>query len=89
MSVVLVTYDLKTPGRIYTTFYDTLKSQGNWWHYLSTTWLIQTTKTPGQVYSALAPHITTNDLILVLPVTKPCFGWLPKDAWDWINAKIV
>jgi len=89
MSVILVTYDLKTPGKVYTSFYDTLKMQGNWWHYLTSTWLIETMKMPEQVYAALAPHLSTNDSILVLPVTKPSYGWLPKDAWDWINSRLI
>jgi hypothetical protein len=58
MSVILVTYDLKTAGRVYSTFYDALKQQGNWWHYLTSTWLIETNKTPNDIYNALAPHIT-------------------------------
>jgi hypothetical protein len=89
VSVILVTYDLKTPGRVYTQFYETLKAQGNWWHYLSTTWLLHTQKTPNQIYTALAEHLTVKDWVLVLPVTKPAFGYLPKDAWDWINARLI
>jgi len=89
MSVILVTYDLKTPGRAYSTFYDSLKEQGNWWHYLTSTWLIETNKTPSDVYSALAPHITVKDWILVIPVKKPSYGYLPQDAWDWINARLT
>jgi len=40
------------------------------------------------VYNALAPYISSIDRILVMPVTKPAFGWLPQAAWDWINANI-
>jgi hypothetical protein len=86
--VLLVTYDLKTSGWNYTEFYNALKAQGAWWHYLSNSWLIATSSTPDQVYHALASHLPTQDLILVLPVKKPAFGWLPKDAWDWINANV-
>lgn len=89
MSVVLVTYDLKTPGKVYTPFYEALKSQGNWWHYLTSTWLIETNYTPEQVYSNLAPHLSIKDSILIVPVRKPSFGYLPKDAWDWINTKLT
>lgn len=88
MSLVLVTYDLKTAGKNYESFFNTLKMQGNWWHYLKNTWLIETAQGPDQVYAAVAPHLTTQDFILVLPVTAPSFGWLPKDAWEWINKKL-
>ena len=89
MSVLLVTYDLKTPGRSYDSFFNTLKTQGNWWHYLTNTWLIQTQMTPSEVYTALSAHLSVKDWILVLPVTRPAFGYLPKDAWDWINARLL
>jgi hypothetical protein len=86
--VLLVTYDLKTAGRNYTPFYDSLKAQGSWWHYLSHSWLIITPNNSETVYKALAPHLSKADLILVIPVRRPAFGWLPKDAWDWINDNI-
>jgi hypothetical protein len=88
MSVILVTYDLKTPGRNYTSFFNALKAQGNWWHYLANTWLVETAQTSHEVYTALSAHVTVKDWILVLPVTKHANGWLPKDAWDWINARL-
>ncbi len=86
--VLLVSYDLKTPGWNYTAFYETLKAQGSWWHYLTSTWLIITPKSPAEVHNALGPHLAKTDSILILPVKKPAFGWLPKEAWDWINANV-
>ena len=86
--VLIVTYDLKTPGWNYTPFYEALKAQGQWWHYLTSTWLIATGKTPNDVYNALGPHISKADSVLILPVKKPAFGWLPKEAWDWINSNV-
>ena len=86
--VLIVTYDLKTPGWNYTAFYDALKAQGQWWHYLTSSWLIVTGKSPSDVYTALAPHLPKSDRILVLPVKKPAFGYLPKEAWDWINLNV-
>jgi hypothetical protein len=85
---LIVTYDLKTIPWNYSGFYAALKSQGSWWHYLSSSWIIITTQTPSEVYAALAPHLSVKDLILVMPVTRPAFGYLPKDAWDWINTNV-
>ena len=87
-SVLLVSYDLKTPGWNYGPFYEALKLQGPWWHYLSTTWLIATAKNPQQVHAALAHLLTPQDLILIVPITRPYWGSLPKDAWDWIEKNI-
>src|SRR5438046_2876630 len=86
--VLLVTYDLKTPGKVYTQFYEALKEQGAWWRYLAATWLIATSKTPHEVYSALAPHLSTSHSILIIAVTRPYFGYLPKDAWYWIESHV-
>lgn len=86
--VLLITYDLKTPGRVYTSFFETLKHQGQWWHYLSSTWLIASTKTPQEVYSAIAPHLTMNDFVLIVPITRPYHGFLPKEAWEWIEKNL-
>lgn len=85
MAVLIVTYDLKTPGKNYAPFYEELKRQGEWWHYLTSTWLISTEKSPNQVHQALGPHLSTLDMILVAPVTSPFWGWLPKDAWAWMR----
>jgi hypothetical protein len=88
--ILLVTYDLKTSGHNYTPFYEALKTQGtSWWHYLSSTWLIDTNKTPKQLYDAVVPHITTNDNLLIIEVTGQYWGYLPKDSWEWVQRRLV
>jgi hypothetical protein len=86
--VLLVTYDLRTLAHNYNPFYAALQQQGNWWHYLSSTWLIATNQTPQQLYEVVVRHITTNDSLLIAPLRKPYWGYLPKDAWDWINVHV-
>jgi hypothetical protein len=83
--VLLVTYDLRTPGHNYNPFYEALMQQGTWWHYISSTWLIATTKTPKELHSAVVSHITISDPLLVVAIKRPYWGFLPKEAWDWIN----
>lgn len=87
-SVLLVTYDLKTPTWNYSPFYEALKQQGPWWHYLTSTWLIATAKAPQEVYSALAALLSQPDSVLIVPITRPYWGILPKDAWDWIDKNL-
>jgi hypothetical protein len=83
--IVLVTYDLKNSDRDYTPFYDQLKEQGTWWHYLKSTWLLNTTKQPGQIADALRPLMDESDNLFVTEITKNNSGWLSKKAWDWIS----
>jgi hypothetical protein len=85
IEVLLVTYDLRTPGHNYNPFYEALKQQGNWWHHISSTWLIATTKTPQELYSALVGHIMTGDSLLVVTVKYPYWGSLTEKAWKWID----
>ena len=86
--ILLVTYDLKTSGKNYTPLYDALKAQGKWWHYLASTWLLDTERSPKDVYDVLAPHIATKDSLMVIQVVAPYWGYLPKKAWEWIQKRI-
>ena len=83
----LITYTLKTQNWNYTGFYSALQSLGHWWHYLDSTWIIKnTTYTPQQMYNILAPHISVQDSILIIEIVSANkHGFLPKDAWDWLN----
>ena len=86
--VILVTYDLKTVGKDYKSFYEALKQHGHWWHHLDTTWLIHTTKTPKDVYNAVITNITTSDRLMIIEVKRPYWGYLPKEAWDWVDQRL-
>lgn len=82
--ILIVSYDLSNaPNR--TQFFDALKQQGVWWRYLTSTWLISTQKTPTEVYDALAPTMFREDRLLIFELARAHQGWLPKDAWDWIE----
>lgn len=86
--ILIVTYDLKATKN-YTPFYEALKSQGAWWHYVGSTWLLDTNLTPQQVADALAPHRGPADLILIAELGAKHQGWLPKEAWEWINTRTI
>jgi hypothetical protein len=38
--------------------------------------------------AGLTPHVDPNDSILIIGVTADRSGWLPKEAWDWINDQL-
>lgn len=58
----------------------------DWWHYLAPTYLIQTTATPLQLETHFNNHVAGRFfLVEVSPSTAG--GWLPVDAWNWINSK--
>lgn len=84
----LITYTLKTPGWNYTGFFTALQSLGTWWHYLDSTWIIKNSiYTPQQMHAILGPHLSRNDFILIVEIVPGNKnGWLPPEAWRWIDS---
>jgi len=85
MRALLITYELKAKGWDYAPFVKALKTAPNWWHYLSSTWLVITDKTPKEFHSVLGEHLSTEDSLLIVEITGSYWGFLVKDAWDWID----
>jgi hypothetical protein len=85
--IYAVNYDLKKPGQDYSGLHDAIKSCGVWWHYLASTWLVDTSLDATGIYNRLKPHLDPNDYMLVIRVARDKQGWLPQEAWDWINAR--
>lgn len=82
----LITYDLNRPGQNYDDLYQAIKALGSvWWHYLDSTWLVNTKLSANQITQKLTKHIDKNDHLLVIKTTKEYDGWLNKKAWEWIN----
>ena len=88
MSVFLVSYDLKRPKQNYTRLYEELQKSQAWWHFLESTWLIETNEAVNTLYNRLARKIDANGFILVIEVKRNYQGWLPKEAWDWMGQRI-
>lgn len=88
MRIYNVSYDLKKPGQNYTALFTELKSTGDWWHYLESTWLIATNETASQVWDRISPAIDKNDRVLIIEVVNNKNGWLAPEAWDWINERL-
>lgn len=82
-----INYDLKKPGRNYEKLYAAIKSCGAWWHHLESTWLVDTNLSAHHVWERIRFHVDQNDSVLIIGVTKDYSGWLPKRAWDWLNAR--
>lgn len=85
--ILLITYDLKQPDRDYVSLYEAIKNTSrNWWHYLESTWLIDTNITPDECVKRLRQTMDEDDFLLVVDITGCARqGWLPSKAWDWIK----
>lgn len=86
--IYAVNYDLKKPGRDYSDLYEAIKNCGTWWHYLGSTWLVDTSLNANQIWNKIRGAVDTNDYVLIIAVGADNSGQLPKDAWDWINARL-
>lgn len=82
-----INYDLKRPGQNYDALHEAIKGCGAWWHYLGSTWLIDTSLNAKGVWDRLSPHVDNNDNMLIVGITRDYSGWLPQAAWDWINQR--
>ena len=83
-----INYDLKQPGRDYESLYDAIKSCGAWWHYLESTWIVDTSLDAQEIWDKIGIHCDSNDRVLVISLSSRKQGWLPKDAWEWINDRL-
>ena len=83
--VFLVTYDLNRPGQEYPALYDTISKIGAWWHFLDSTWLVDTTLTAGQIRDRIRMVVDPTDHFLVVQFGPTWASFLPKEANDWIQ----
>ena len=81
----IVCYDLKGSPLGYKPFVEELRNSVRWWHYLENTWIVFLYETLVELQRILAPRIYTQDRLLILPAHGPAEGYLPKEAWEWIN----
>jgi hypothetical protein len=89
--VYLVTYELEggaDPAEYLPAFSRELRRFPAWWHYLKNTWLVSTEKDADSIYEQLEPHIDDNVNMLVILVADDYRGWLPSEAWEWIEENL-
>jgi hypothetical protein len=85
--VLLITYTLRNKLKDYSPLYQAIKGNGSkWWHYIDTAWIVQTVYSADQFAHKLYPHIEQADYLLVVKITRDHQGWMPKEAWDWLNS---
>lgn len=64
-----------------------IKTLGEWWHYLESCWLLNSSLDADVISDRLRSKIDSNDRLLVINVGRNYAGWLPQDAWAWIQAR--
>jgi hypothetical protein len=85
--IFAINYDLKQQGQNYAGLYEAIKTCGDWYHLLGSTWLVDTTMTAEAIWKRLSTKVDGNDNVLVSRIGTDDNGWLPKAAWNWIAAR--
>lgn len=85
MSVLLVTYDLRAPGRNYDALHNYLKTNFTYCKGMESVWLLDTNVEPGSLRDQLRKVVDANDKILVIRVTRQ---WASTNygCGDWLNS---
>lgn len=85
MTVQMISYDLRKPGRNYDELYNAIKAIGTWWHCLESVWLVKTNSSSGDVRTHLQQFIDANDDLVVFGLngnwatyglSDECNNWL-------------
>jgi hypothetical protein len=90
VAVLLVGYDLNSPGQHYEALWEKLRSYGTWWRHLDSTWLIKANLTPRQLHDQLAPLLDVNDELFIVDITGRAW-WsrgLSERALNWIHSNL-
>ena len=78
MSTKSVTYDLRRPGKDYTTLLRVLAAMPGAVHYQQSCWLVSWNGTAVSLRDHLLQHIDANDQLMVMTVTDA--AWHPVMA---------
>lgn len=85
MTLYIITYALKGKKN-YIGLYEAIQGYDVWCHYIESTWIIKTDETPDKIWDRLRPHLDSeSDNLLIVEFGNSYYGWLPKEAWDWIK----
>jgi hypothetical protein len=89
MAVYVISYQLRSTRLDYRGLIEEMERCPSWWHYLDDSWLVNTEENATQLYNRLAPYLEGGDSILIVQAGKDIQGWLPDDAWKWIERELV
>ncbi len=85
----LITYELRNKLIAnYNPLFDEIKKVYKWWHYFPNVWIVVVNEDVASLRGRLLPLIYQNDSLLIIEVRKISDGWLPSDAWQWINQNV-
>jgi CRISPR/Cas system-associated endoribonuclease Cas2 len=89
MAALLVTYDLNSPGQKHAKVLELIKSSNNWERLSESSYVINTSLSPDQVYKHFEKLLDTNDNIWIISLKKPYSGFGSKKVIDWLDNNLT
>tara|TARA_B100000745_G_C20010122_1_gene343185 strand:- start:65 stop:331 length:267 start_codon:yes stop_codon:yes gene_type:complete len=84
MAVYCISYDLKSGN--YDQLIESIKAYGIWWHQSESTWFIESTHGPRQIFDNLNKHLRKGDKIIVIKVHKSWWaGGHNEEEYQWLK----
>jgi hypothetical protein len=84
----IVCFSLNGPADAYDDFFETIRQSDEWLSYIPGVVIVRSRRTLVSLATELRQKIRTGDRLLVMPAKGPADGWMPKDAWEWMNARL-
>lgn len=89
MKTYLIGYDLNKSGQDYTGLIENIKSLGNWWHCLDSTFLIKSNLTAVQIRDFLKQYIDNNDELFVGHLSgEAAWAGFNVDCSHWLKENL-
>ena len=84
-----ISYEIDTDSHPYYGLFGELTHFDACYQCLDNTWLISTSENADEIWQRLRTYITRDDFMFIIEVTDDFNGWLPKEAWEWIDEHIA
>lgn len=90
MKTILVSYDLRAPGKDYNRLWEHLRSYGDYIKPLESFWFLRTLYSAKDVKNKVRQYIDTNDRLMVIDVTGDAAAWygLGDQYSQWIKTNL-
>lgn len=83
----ILTFD-RNPYVNYNVLNDGIKNDSNivnWWHYMLSTYILISPLSGYYLSERIRQYLPNHRFLLTRVDLSNKGGWLPQDAWDWIN----
>lgn len=91
MGTILIAYDIHpSAGEACERVTDAIRSLGEWWHHLESTWLVKTNHTPQQIRDLLKEHVGSDDQLLIVDISRDTAAWFGVNGAGsrWLEANL-